>query len=47
MADSGGGLPAPAAALALNAGDTAWMLTASALVLMMSLPGCAPARSSS
>ena len=30
-----------AAAPTLNAGDTAWMLTASLLVLMMSLPGLA------
>ena len=30
----------PAAPI-LNTGDTAWMLTASGLVLMMSLPGLA------
>lgn len=34
-------LPAHAAALALNSGDTAWMLTATALVLMMTIPGLA------
>jgi hypothetical protein len=39
MADSGS---SPAAPLALDAGDTAWMLTASVLVLLMSLPGCVP-----
>jgi Amt family ammonium transporter len=33
--------PAPAAASAINSGDTAWMLTATALVLMMTLPGLA------
>ena len=33
---------APAAAVAdeLNSGDTAWMLTATALVLFMTIPGC-------
>jgi Amt family ammonium transporter len=30
-----------AAAPTLNAGDTAWMLTSSLLVLLMSLPGLA------
>ena len=34
-------LPAHAAALALDSGDTAWMLTATALVLMMTIPGLA------
>ena len=34
-------LPAHAAALALNNGDTAWMLTSTALVLMMTIPGLA------
>jgi len=34
-------LPAHAAALALNSGDTAWMLTSTALVLMMTIPGLA------
>jgi ammonium transporter, Amt family len=55
VADSGAGLPAPAAATAaaaptepfllavdkISAGDTAWMLTSTALVLMMSIPGLA------
>lgn len=31
--------PAPAAAAELSAGDTAWMLTATALVLFMTIPG--------
>lgn len=34
-------LPAHAAALALNSGDTAWMLTSTALVLLMTVPGLA------
>jgi Amt family ammonium transporter len=34
-------LPAHAAALALNSGDTAWVLTSTALVLMMTIPGLA------
>ena len=34
-------LPAHAVALALNTGDTAWMLTSTALVLMMTIPGLA------
>jgi ammonium transporter, Amt family len=34
-------LPAHAAALALNSGDTAWILTSTALVLMMTIPGLA------
>jgi ammonium transporter, Amt family len=34
-------LPAHAVALALNSGDTAWMLTSTALVLMMTIPGLA------
>ncbi len=34
-------LPAHAIALALNSGDTAWMLTSTALVLMMTVPGLA------
>ena len=35
--------PAPAAAAAstINSGDTAWMLTSTALVLMMTIPGLA------
>jgi Amt family ammonium transporter len=33
--------PAAAAATAINSGDTAWMLTATALVLMMTIPGLA------
>src|SRR5205085_170781 len=33
--------PAAAAASALNTGDTAWMLTSVALVLMMTIPGLA------
>ena len=33
--------PAAAAAPVPNKGDVAWMLTASALVLMMSIPGLA------
>jgi ammonium transporter, Amt family len=32
---------APAAAAAINSGDTAWMLTSTALVLMMTVPGLA------
>ena len=39
MADMGGGLPVPAKP-SFDAGDTAWMLTASTLVLLMTLPGC-------
>lgn len=34
-------LAAHATALALNSGDTAWMLTSTALVLMMTIPGLA------
>ena len=34
-------LPVPAGADELNSGDTAWMLTATALVLFMTLPGLA------
>src|SRR5262249_24391592 len=34
-------LPAHAAALQLNGGDTAWMLTSTALVLLMTIPGLA------
>ncbi|NOT40617.1 MAG: ammonium transporter [Alphaproteobacteria bacterium] len=34
-------LPPHAVALALNTGDTAWMLTSTALVLMMTIPGLA------
>ena len=33
--------PAPAAAPKFDTGDTAWMLTATALVLMMTIPGLA------
>lgn len=33
--------PAPAATPSLNAGDTAWMLTSTALVLFMTIPGLA------
>jgi len=33
--------PAPAAAPKLDTGDTAWMLTSTALVLMMTIPGLA------
>ena len=33
--------PAAAAANAINSGDTAWMLTSTALVLMMTIPGLA------
>ncbi|MBV9151401.1 MAG: ammonium transporter [Alphaproteobacteria bacterium] len=33
--------PAAAAASAINSGDTAWMLTSTALVLMMTIPGLA------
>ena len=36
-----GPLAAHAVALALNTGDTAWMLTSTALVLMMTIPGLA------
>jgi len=37
-----GALPGPAlAASAIDSGDTAWILTATALVLMMTLPGLA------
>src|SRR5258708_8211367 len=32
---------APAAASAISSGDTAWMLTSTALVLMMTIPGLA------
>ena len=32
---------APAAAAAINSGDTAWMLTSTVLVLFMILPGLA------
>jgi Amt family ammonium transporter len=34
-------LPAHAVELALNSGDTAWMMTATALVLLMTIPGLA------
>ena len=34
-------LPAHAVALALNSGDTSWMMTSTALVLMMTIPGLA------
>src|SRR6185295_5894246 len=34
-------LPAHGAALQLNAGDTAWMLSSTALVLLMTIPGLA------
>ncbi len=34
-------LPAHAVALALNSGDTSWVLTSTALVLMMTVPGLA------
>ena len=34
-------LPAHAAALQLNSGDTAWMLMSTALVLLMTIPGLA------
>ncbi len=33
--------PAAAAPVAINSGDTAWMLTSTALVLMMTIPGLA------
>jgi Amt family ammonium transporter len=33
--------PAPGTAAAINSGDTAWMLTSSVLVLMMTIPGLA------
>src|SRR5215467_5205334 len=35
------GSPAPALAEAINAADTAWMISATGLVLMMSIPGLA------
>jgi Amt family ammonium transporter len=35
------GLPAPALADELNSGDTAWLLTSTALVLFMTIPGLA------
>ena len=49
MAQDSGGAAAPAPAPApaappaptLNSGDTAWMLTSTALVLMMTIPGLA------
>src|SRR5512143_2099013 len=31
--------PAPASALRIDTGDTAWMIVATALVMLMSLPG--------
>jgi Amt family ammonium transporter len=34
-------MPAAAEAVTINSGDTAWMLTATALVLMMTIPGLA------
>ncbi len=34
-------LSGPAAAQALDSGDTAWMLTSTALVLLMTIPGLA------
>lgn len=36
-----GAVPAMAQTAAINAGDTAWMLTATALVLLMTIPGLA------
>ena len=41
LADAPANLPAHAAATQLSAGDTAWMLTSTALVLMMTIPGLA------
>jgi ammonium transporter, Amt family len=41
LADAPANLAAHAAATELNAGDTAWMLTSTALVLMMTIPGLA------
>ncbi|MBV9585145.1 MAG: ammonium transporter [Alphaproteobacteria bacterium] len=38
---AGAAVPAAAAASAINSGDTAWMLTSTALVLMMTIPGLA------
>ena len=38
---AGAAAPAAAAASAINSGDTAWMLTSTALVLMMTIPGLA------
>jgi len=40
-AEAAAALPKHAVALALNPGDTAWMLTSTALVLMMTIPGLA------
>jgi len=40
-ADPGGYCACGSAASALNTGDTAWMLTSVALVLMMTIPGLA------
>jgi Amt family ammonium transporter len=41
LADAPSNLPPHAAPLALNNGDTAWMLTSTALVLLMTIPGLA------
>jgi len=41
LADAPANLPAHAAATELNTGDTAWMMTSTALVLMMTIPGLA------
>ncbi len=41
LAAASANLPAHAAATELNAGDTAWLLTSTALVLMMTIPGLA------
>jgi Amt family ammonium transporter len=41
LADAPANLPPHAAALQLNAGDAAWMLTSTALVLLMTIPGLA------
>ena len=41
IADHGGGVCSGAAADPLNSGDTAWMITSSALVLLMTIPGLA------
>jgi len=41
VADAAPQLAAHATALALNSGDTAWMLTSTALVLLMTVPGLA------
>jgi Amt family ammonium transporter len=41
LADAPANLPPHAVALNLNTGDTAWMLTSTALVLLMTIPGLA------